>query len=165
MNIYTQGYAIGGVAPIAIAELMQRTSLQGSRPICLTAFIDGSPYTEWMGRDVEVKGFASGIYLDTEYTLEEAQLLQLSKESKGVLSLFYYQNMGSYGCSYYVGGKAILDRITIVDKDMKDIDGGREFTGHSTQQIIEKLFPLLTGETLGEAVAAKGKMYLIKNEI
>jgi hypothetical protein len=160
MNIYTNGYAIAGVTAGKVAGLIERIALAGNA-ITLTDFVHGSPYNEWMGRDVEVKDFERGIYMDTEYKLEETQLAAISRLSNGVLSLFYYGNMSGYGCSYFLDGKKVLDRVTVLGNNLTDEDNGQEFTGHATPQLIERLFQLLTGAELRIAVQTKGTMYLI----
>jgi hypothetical protein len=164
MSIYTNGYAISGTTAGQIAELIESTAA-ADEPVVLTDFEEGRLYNEWMGREAELKGFEKGIYLETEYKLRDAHLMQLSLRCKGVISLFWYGNMGGYGCSYYLDGKKILERLTVLGINMKDEDMGREFTGHATQQVIETLFQQLTGATLGEAVKTKGTMYEFKKNI
>jgi hypothetical protein len=161
MSIYTNGYALSGVTAGQIAGLIERTAA-ADNPVTLADFVVGRPYNEWMGRDLEVKGFEKGVFLETEYHLDEQQLMRLSQKTKGVLSLLYYQNMGGYGCGYYLNGKKVLERLTAVGRDMKDEDAGQEFTGLATKRIIEQLFFLLTGATLAGAVKTKGTMYEFK---
>jgi hypothetical protein len=161
MSIYTNGYALAGVTVGEIVGLLERTSVPGDH-IFLEPFISGRPYLEWMGREAEAKGFATGVYLETEYKLGDARLAALSLHTKGVLSLLYYQNMGGYGCSYYLGGKSVLERVSVLDKNLTDTDALGEFTGHTTQAVIEGLFERMTGTALLEAATAKGVLYEIK---
>jgi hypothetical protein len=161
MSIYTNGYALSGVTAGQVAGLIAGTAA-AEEQITLADFETGRPYREWMEREAEAKGFERGIYLETDYKLQEAQLAAMSLQSKGVLSFFYYANMGGYGCAYYLNGKKVLERLTVLGNDMKDEDIGKEFTGHATERIIEGLFHLLTGATLGEAVKTKGRMYEFK---
>lgn len=160
MSIYTNGYAIAGVTVGEIAGLLERTSVPGDN-IFLEPFITGRPYFEWMGREAEAKGLTMGVYLETEYKLGDDRLAAMSLHTRGLLSLLYYQNMGSYGCGYFLNGKKLLERVSILDKNLTDNDALGEFTGHSTQSLIEGLFERLTGGGLYVAAGAKGEMYEI----
>jgi hypothetical protein len=160
MSIYTNGYAIAGVTAGELAGLLERTSLPGDH-IFLEPFTAGRPYLEWMGREAEAKGLASGVYLDTEYKLGDTRLAALSLLTKGVLALGYYDNMGGYGCSYFLNGKKVLERVSVTGNNLTDTDALGEFTGHPTQLVIGQLFERLTGAVLREAATAKGKMYEI----
>jgi hypothetical protein len=164
MSIYTNGYAISGTTAGQIVELIGSTAA-ADEPVVLADFEEGRLYNEWMGREAELKGFEKGIYLEAEYKLKEAQLMELSLPGKGVLSLFYFGNMGGYGCSYFLGGKKVLERLTVLGSNIKDGDTGKEFTGHATHRIIESLFERLTGATLAEAIKTKGRMYEFKKNI
>lgn len=163
MSIYTNGYAIAGITVGELAELLERTSQPGEH-ILLEPFIEGRPYMEWMGREAEAKGLPNAVYLETEYKLGDAQLAAMSLQTKCVLTLSYYQNMEGYGCGYYVGGKKILERVSIINKDLTDKDALGEFKGHTTKAVIEGLFERITGTVLSEAATTDGKQYEIKTK-
>jgi hypothetical protein len=163
MNIYTNGYAFGGISEAQVAATLQQYANVDER-IALADFDAGLGYKHWMGRDIEVKEYPEGVYLDTEYKLGEELLTAVSLHTKGVLEIFYAENMGSYGCSYYLHGKKILERLSILGSNLTDEDSGREFKDHATAQVIEHLFRQFTGAVFREAVKEKGKLYLITKQ-
>lgn len=163
MNIYTNGYAIGGISADAVEETIQCNSDMEER-IVFADFDAGLGYEHWMGRDVEIKGYGDGVYLETEYKLSDALLKALSLHTKGVLEIFVAENMGSYGCIYYLHGKKILDRLSVLENNLTDVDSGQEFKGHATVKVIEHLFKQLTGSVFREAIKEKGKLYLITKQ-
>jgi hypothetical protein len=164
MNIFTSGYAIGDVTAEEVAHWIT-LSATPTAPVVMTDFRPGRDYKEWIGRDVEIKGFAKGVYLDTEYELPEAQLRALSAFSKAVLALQYYENMSVYSGKYFLDGKRVLFRVTVAGGTLTNDDPGEAFTGDATPAIIGQLFMQLTGATLATAVETKGILYEFKENI
>jgi hypothetical protein len=144
MNLFTSGYAIGDIAVEEVAHWITLSAVPDA-PVAMTDFKPGRDYKQWIGRDVEVKGCAKGVYLDTEYQLPEAQLRTLSGLGKAVLALQYYDNMSVYSCNYFLDGKKVLFRVTIIGSNLTNDDPGKAFTGYATPAIIEQLFTQLTG--------------------
>jgi hypothetical protein len=164
MSIYTNGYAIGGITAAAAVEVIIQQAATESENIAFINFDAGQAYELWMGRDLEIKEYGDGVYLETEYKLSDTLLMAISLHIKGVLTLFYAENMDSYGCSYYLHGKKMLERLTAAGNNITDEEDGHEFAGHATPQVITHLFKQLTGAALQEAVSVKGKMYLITKQ-
>jgi hypothetical protein len=164
MNLFTSGYAIGDVAVEEVAHWITHSAVPDA-PVAMIDFKPGRDYKQWIGRDAEVKGLAKGVYLDTEYELPEAQLRALSAFSKAVLAFQYYDNMSVYSCTYFLDGKKILYRVTVVGSTLASEDPGEAFTPYATPAIIEQLFTQLTGATLAAAVETKGTLYEFKENI
>ncbi len=160
MNLLTYGYAICGISKCELIEFLSQ-SAPGYQSIEL-AYLDTSlPYQQWMGHDVEIKECSLGIYLETEYKFKDTLLTAISAHTKGILSLFYAQNMNGYGCSYFLNGNKVLERLTVSGSNLKDEESGNEFSGHSTPQVIEQLFLRLTGLSIQEALNIGGEVYLV----
>lgn len=163
MKIFTTGYAVIGMKEEgAIATLVSlRPKDEKWQPETLT---DDVHTKEWAGRLLEVKGFNNGVYLETEYAFTDGFLASLSQSTGAVLHLKYYESMDGFGCSYFVDGQKILERLTVATGNMKDEHMTDEFNGIHTKDVIEQLFTMLTGATLAEAEAMgkQEKVYYIK---
>lgn len=162
MTIFTTGYAVNGMdAKGAIKTLVSlRPKRENWRPVLLN---DDIPPKEWAGRLLEVKGLKEGVYLKCDYRFTDGFLCSVSKRVGAVLHIAYYENMGGYGCSYFVDGQKLLSRVTVSTGNTQDEHLTNEFNGIHTKEIIEKLFAVLTGEGLTVAVMEKQKkVYYIK---
>jgi len=164
MKISTSGFAVNGLkAGDAIATLVSlRPKDEKWQPETLT---DDVHTKEWAGRLLEVKGFNDGVYLETEYAFTDGFLSSLSKSTGAVLHLNYYESMEGFGCSYFVDGQKVLERLTVATGNMKDEHLTDEFNGIHTKEIIGKLFNLLTGGTLAgaEAMEKQETVHYIKS--
>jgi hypothetical protein len=161
MSIYTNGYAIGGISTAALAGIVAAIKVPDAG-YTLADIIPDMPYKQWAGTAVEVKGFAGGIYLDGDFRFSEDYLTALSQQAAGVLYLCFYEDMNIYGCSYYLNGKKMLERVTVDSNNLTDGEAGNEFNGHPTATVIHQLFNRLTGGSLLEAVETKGQLYFFK---
>jgi hypothetical protein len=158
MSIYINGYAVGGIIS---AEFIALTAAihNGTYRYSLCGVDPAMQYQQWAGAAVELKGFASGLFADTDYKLTETFLAGLSRQTAGVLYLCCYEGIKSFGCVYYLNGKKVLDRLTVDGNNITDTVKDNEFEGHSTAALIEQLFARLTGGTLQEAVNKKGALF------
>ena len=158
MKIYTSGYAINRTSAVGLEDLVKGINIAGDM-FRLVPFSDDMQYKDWADKTFEVKQFATGIYLEGEYIFCDAFLVELSQKTEGLLYLCYYENMSGYSCSYYLGGKKVLERLTFATGDIKDEDVTGEFTGHATSEVIEDVFARLVGSTLRDAVNNTGQLY------
>jgi hypothetical protein len=162
MNILTYGYAIGGISAEEVKQLIKKAATANEN-IKFVFLDENLPYEQWMGHDVEIKNLIRGTYLETEFKLSDSILSELSKKTNGVLSLFYAQNMGGYGCSYFLNGQKLLERLTILEKNMKNEEKGNEFADHTTKQVIEQILVQLVGLSIKDICNVKGEMYMISD--
>lgn len=147
------GYAISGINGASLTKNEANTTIDGYR---LNAVKDNEAYGGWANSMAIVKDFEQGVFIETEYRIEETSLQALSVKAGAVLYLCYYEAMGCYGCIYYVQGKKLLDRITVATGDIQDTVKGNEFEGHATPALIAQLFATLTGSGLEAASMAEG---------
>jgi hypothetical protein len=163
MSILTYGYAISGISAEEVKQLIIKAA-PANESIKFIILDITLPYEQWMGHDVELKECSHAIYLETEHKFSDALLIGISLLTEGVLSLFYAQNMNAYGCSYFLNGNKVLERLTVSGSNMKDEEIRNEFSGHSTPQVIEQLFLRLTGSSIQEALNITGEEYFITNK-
>jgi hypothetical protein len=156
MSIHMNGYAISGLNGAVLTGGGVKGIIQG---YSLHAVTDDEKYGEWTKSMAIVKGFEKGIFIETEYRIEEASLQALSVKTGATLYLCHYEAMGCYGCIYYVDGKKMLDRITLATGNVQDTVKGNEFEGHATAVLIAQLFARLTGSELAEAQKTAGTTY------
>jgi hypothetical protein len=156
MNIYINGYAISSINGTSLTKNEADTAIDGYQ---LNAVGDDEGYGDWVTAMAIVKDFAGGVFIETEYRIEEASLQALSVKTGAAMYLCYYESMGCYGCIYYVLGKKVLDRVSIVTGDIHDGIKGNEFDSHPTQGLIKQLFARLTGSTLEQAEATTGATF------
>ncbi len=161
MKIYTSGYAISGSGILILADLMKGINIAGDI-FRLIPFADDMEYKDWADKTFEVKQFATGIYLEGEHIFSEIFLSELSLKTEGLLYLCYYENMSGYSCSYYLGGKKVLERLTFATGDIKNENVAGEFTGQATSEVIKTVFMQLVGSTLQDAVRDKGQLYFFR---
>lgn len=165
MAIFAHGYALPGVKTVEEANETFAQISGSSGMFALTEVTNGMTYRDWMNEAIETIRLPKGIYLKGGYVFPENFLSALSRKVGELLCLTYYENMAAYGCSYFLDGEKVLERITHAAGDVVDTDVHGKFKGQSTKDIIEGLFAQFTGIPLTVATKESGIMHRVQKRV